>query len=86
MDLFSNSELYQVFNFYRHPDRARGEKVLRTFGSMEHCEKTSRNIKAKAESGLKQNRIIRMNGKTRSSAGVVYCRLKSLTIDKKRQK
>lgn len=37
-DLFTSPELYQVFNYYRHPDKARGEKVLRTFGDKKHCE------------------------------------------------
>ena len=48
-DLFSDAEQYQVYNFYRHPDRARGEKVLRTFGSKEHCEAYAR--KYASESG-----------------------------------
>ena len=53
MDLFSNSELYQVFNFYRHPDRARGEKVLRTFGSMEHCKNYIQKYKGEGGEWLK---------------------------------
>ena len=83
MDLFSNSELYQVFNFYRHPDRARGKKYYVHSEVWNTAKSTSRNIKAKAENGLKQSRIIRMNGKTRSFMSVVFCRLKSLIIDKK---
>ena len=31
-DLFSDQEQYQVYNIYRHPDRPKAEKVLRTFG------------------------------------------------------
>ena len=53
MDLFSNSELYQVFNFYRHPDRARGEKVLRTFGSLEHCKNYIQKYKGEGGQWLK---------------------------------
>ena len=37
-DLFSDAEQYQVYNFYRHPDAKRGEKVLRTFGDKRHCD------------------------------------------------
>ena len=37
-DLFSDNEQYQVYNIYRHPDRAKAEKVLRTFGDKRHCD------------------------------------------------
>ena len=37
-DLFSDNEQYQVYNIYRHPDRAKTEKVLRTFGDKRHCD------------------------------------------------
>ena len=37
-DLFSDQEQYQVYNIYRHPDRAKAEKVLRTFGDKRHCD------------------------------------------------
>ena len=37
-DLFSDIEQYQVYNIYRHPDRPKAEKVLRTFGDKRHCD------------------------------------------------
>ena len=37
-DLFSDQEQYQVYNIYRHPDRPKAEKVLRTFGDKRHCD------------------------------------------------
>ena len=37
-DLFSDNEQYQVYNIYRHPDRPKAEKVLRTFGDKRHCD------------------------------------------------
>ena len=38
-DLFSEADQYQVYNVYRNPDRAKAEKVLRTFGDKRHCDK-----------------------------------------------
>ena len=38
-DLFSDKELYQVYNYYRPENKPKAEKVLRTFGDKRHCDK-----------------------------------------------
>lgn len=37
-DLFTSAEQFQVYNYYRPENKAKAEKVLRTFGDKKHCE------------------------------------------------